>query len=363
MSLLHSLTTNLVPNFFRSIANNITTTAATMPLVDALIIGAGPAGLSAALALARQLHTAIVFDSSLFRNARSAHMHTIPTWDHKDPAEFRGATRAEILERYNTISFEDREVASIEKTTAGDFAATAVDGTTFTGRRVLLATGVTDLPLDIKGYDECFGRSMLVLWPIPPRVHFVSIALISPSYHCLFCHGYEDAGKPSSGVLAIGEIAVPAVATALARSAKQITSKVVIYTSNNPSLQSSVAELIGSNNTSITTDDREVTAFALGAEGSGITITFADGSTAQEAFLAHKPPTKLNGPFAEQLAVDLTPAGDIKIALPFGAASVKGVYAAGDCATPIKSVIQAMHMGTFAGVGIAHDLQAEGPKL
>jgi thioredoxin reductase len=177
MSLVHSLTTNLLPNFFRSIANNLTTTAATMPLVDALIIGAGPAGLSAALALARQLHTGIVFDSSLFRNARSKHMHGIPTWDHKDPADFRGATRAEILERYKTISFEDREVAKIEKTAAGDFAATAVDGTTFTGRRVLLATGVTDLPLNIKGYDECWGRSMLVLSPTPSQLHFVSIEL------------------------------------------------------------------------------------------------------------------------------------------------------------------------------------------
>ncbi|KFY34303.1 hypothetical protein V494_06875 [Pseudogymnoascus sp. VKM F-4513 (FW-928)] len=313
-----------------------------MQLVDALIIGAGPAGLSAALALARQLHTAVVFDSSLFRNARSAHMHTIPTWDHKDPAAFRGATRAEILERYNTISFEDREVARIEKTPAGDFAATTADGTSFTGRRVLLATGVTDLPLNIKGYDECFGRSI---------------------YHCLFCHGYEDAGKPSAGILALGENSVPAVATALARSAKQITSKVVIYTSNNPTVQSSVAELLGPNNTAIATDDREITSLTLGSGGSGITLTFADGSTVEEAFLAHKPPTKLNGPFAEQLGLELGPGGDIKIAAPFGAASVKGVYAAGDCATPIKSVMQAMHMGTFAGVGIAHDVQAEGPKL
>ncbi|KAJ4224620.1 hypothetical protein NW757_014319 [Fusarium falciforme] len=313
-----------------------------MPLVDALIIGAGPAGLSAALALARQLHTAVVFDSSLFRNARSAHMHTIPTWDHKDPAAFRGATRKEILERYKTISFEDCEVAKVEKTSAGDFAATAADGTTFTGRRVLLASGVTDLPLDIKGYDECWGRSI---------------------YHCLFCHGYEDAGKPSAGVLALGENSVPAVATALARSAKQMTSKVVIYTSHNPAVQTAIADLLGQNDTAITTDDREIASLALGAEGSGITITFADGSSVQEAFLAHKPPTKLNGPFAEQLGVELAPDGDIKVTPPFGATSVKGVYAAGDCATPRKNVIQAMQMGTFAAVGIAHDLQAEGPKM
>lgn len=367
MSLLHNLTINLVRNFFTSLANNLTATAATMPLVDALIIGAGPAGLSAALALARQLHTAIVFDSSLFRNARSTHMHTIPTWDHKDPAAFRGATRIEILERYNTISFEDRPIAKIEKTTAGDFAATAADGTSFTGRRVVLATGVTDLPLDIKGYDDCWGRSMCVFFcPIPSQFHItpsVELVLTYPSYHCLFCHGFEDAGKPSSGILALGDNSAPATAVALARSAMRLTTKVVIYTSNNPTVQSSIAELLGDNDAAITIDDREVTALALGAEGNGITLTFADGSTAPEAFLAHKPATKINGPFAQQLGLELGPAGDIITTPPFGATSVKGVYAAGDCATPMKAVMQALYMGTFSGVGIAHDLQAEGPKL
>ncbi|KAG5743607.1 hypothetical protein H9Q69_012619 [Fusarium xylarioides] len=313
-----------------------------MPLVDVLIIGAGPAGLSAALALARQLHTAIVFNSSLFRNARSVHMHTIPTWDHKDSAAFRAATRKEILERYNTISFEDREIAKVEKTSAGDFTATAVDGTTFTGRRVLLATGVTDLPLDIKGYAECWGHAI---------------------YHCLFCHGYEDTGKPSSGVLALGENTTPAAATAFARSAKQMTSKVVIYTSNNPTMQTAVADILGEKDTAITIDNREIASLALGPEGSGVTIKFADGSSVHEAFLAHKPPTKINGPFAEQLGVELSPGGDLKVTPPYGATNVKGVYAAGDCATPMKNVIQAMHMGTFGAVGMAFDLQAEGPRM
>ncbi|KGQ10197.1 Thioredoxin reductase [Beauveria bassiana D1-5] len=300
-----------------------------MSPVDALIIGAGPAGLAAALALARQLHTAVVFDSSLFRNACSTHMHTIPTWDHKDPAAFRGATRKEILERSR---------GQVRAT----LRPTAADGTRFTGRRVLLASGITDLPLDIKGYDECWGRSI---------------------YHCLFCHGYEEAGEPSAGVLALGEVSVPAAAIALARSAKQITSKAVIYTSNNPAVQTAIAELVGQNDAAITTDDREIASLAPGPQGSGITITFADGSSVQEAFLVHRPPTKLNGPFAAQLGVELTPAGDVKVTPPFGATSVKGVFAAGDCATPMKNAMQAMHMGTFAGVGIAHDLQAEGPKM
>ncbi|KAM3563243.1 hypothetical protein MY1884_001393 [Beauveria asiatica] len=106
-------------------------------------------------------------------------------------------------------------------------------------------------------------------------------------------------------------------------------------------------------------DDRDIASLTLGPQSSGTTISFADGSSVQEAFFAHKPPTKLNGPFAAQLRVELTPAGDVKVTPPFGATSLKGVYAAGDCATAMKNAMPAMHMGTFAGVGIALDLQAE----
>ncbi|KAF5975531.1 beta-lactamase/transpeptidase-like protein [Fusarium bulbicola] len=197
---------------------------------------------------------------------------------------------------------------------------------------------------------------------------FLSLACLSStdslptSYHCLFCHGYEEAGKPSAGVLALGENTTPAAAIAFARSAKQMTSKAVIYTSNNRTMQTAIADLLGERDTAITIDNREIATLALGDEGSGVTITFADGSSAQEAFLAHKSPTKLNGPFAEQLGVELAPSGDIKVTPPYGATSVKGVYAAGDCATPMKNVVEAMHMGTFAAKQLPFEFNSKSPE-
>jgi len=128
--------------------------------LDVLIIGAGPAGLSAALTLARQLHTAVVFDSNVYRNELSNHMHTVATWDHKDPREFRSATRTEILKRYGTISFVDTPIERVEKGANEVFTATARDGRSWQGSRILLATGVRDLAPDIKGYGNCWGRGM-----------------------------------------------------------------------------------------------------------------------------------------------------------------------------------------------------------
>src|SRR4051794_40845774 len=70
------------------------------PLLNVLIICSGPAGLSTATALARQLDTAIVFDSHVYRNSLTQHMNNVPTWDHRNPADFRTKTRSHLLARY-----------------------------------------------------------------------------------------------------------------------------------------------------------------------------------------------------------------------------------------------------------------------
>lgn len=70
---------------------------------DILIIGGGPASLSAAASIVRQDHKTILFDSQEYRNTKSKHIHTVPGLDHADPADFRAKARAD-LERYSFVT-------------------------------------------------------------------------------------------------------------------------------------------------------------------------------------------------------------------------------------------------------------------
>ncbi len=72
---------------------------------DAAVIGGGPAGLSAALALSRVLRSAVIFDSGLYRNAASDRIHNL--WGGLDGSlnsEVREKTRQQI-QSYGVAKF------------------------------------------------------------------------------------------------------------------------------------------------------------------------------------------------------------------------------------------------------------------
>jgi len=137
---------------------------------DVFILGGGPAGLAAATALARQLWTAVVFDSGKYRNARTKHMHNVPTWDHCDPQDFRAKARADLDARYETVTFENTEITCLQRTTAGLFQAFDSRGRVWNGRKIILATGVRDVFPPIRGFDDVWARGMCVFLLSPPSL-------------------------------------------------------------------------------------------------------------------------------------------------------------------------------------------------
>lgn len=132
----------------------------TPKIYDALIVGGGPAGLAAATTIVRHMQTALVLDSGVYRNARAEHMHNVPGFDHVDPAVFRTKVKGDILRRYDTVEFRKANITEIKKKEDELFEAVDRAGNEYWGRKVVLATGVRDIPPEIEGFDDCWGYGM-----------------------------------------------------------------------------------------------------------------------------------------------------------------------------------------------------------
>src|SRR4051794_34923890 len=137
-------------------------------MLDVIVVGAGPAGLSAALILGRCRRRVLVCDTGRPRNAASHAMHGFLSRDGMAPLEFLTIARDQ-LRRYDTVELWDIEVTAAE-CREGRFHVTLANGTTLEARKLQIATGVADNVPDLPGFHELYGRSV---------------------FHCPYCDGWE----------------------------------------------------------------------------------------------------------------------------------------------------------------------------
>src|SRR5690348_13820813 len=122
---------------------------------DCIVVGAGPAGLNAALVLGRARRRVLVIDSAQPRNYATHEMHGVLGHDGLDPADLRARGRAELA--HYGVEITTATVAGAEEIGAG-IRLLSTRGADV-GRTILLATGMLDEVPDIPGFTEVWGTS------------------------------------------------------------------------------------------------------------------------------------------------------------------------------------------------------------
>ena len=152
---------------------------------DVAIIGGGPAGLCAAVWLARYLHSAVVIDSGDPRNWETRGVNGFLGLPRIRPSELRSYGREEC--RSYGAQLVDDIVMAAHKLDDDDFDVELLLGQPIRARRVLLAIGIRDIWPEIPGLGHTFGQNAHV---------------------CPDCDGYEARDKKvvviGSGRRAVG---------------------------------------------------------------------------------------------------------------------------------------------------------------
>lgn len=292
---------------------------------DAIIIGGGSAGLSAALQLARLRFDVVVLDDDTPRNRFAAHMHGFLGRDHTSPRDLLADGRRELA-RYGV---DIRQVAASTATFDDDgFTITTTGGTDLRARSVLVATGARDTLPDVPGLVERWGRGV---------------------HHCPFCDGWENRDTR------IGTLAVTADSFHAIGMLQRLSDRLTVLTDGSTPFDD--AQLARFAETGIALDDRPLQRVLTTDDGIR-GVAFDDGAeTALDALFVAAVPSPRDDVLVA-LGADRTEAfGDTWAEVDaMGRTSVPGLWAAGNVVNPMASVAVSIAAGATAGYGMVAEL-------
>ncbi|MBH0129568.1 NAD(P)/FAD-dependent oxidoreductase [Salinibacterium sp. NK8237] len=287
---------------------------------DVVIVGGGPAGLSAALNLARARRRTLVLDSNRPRNSATFHSHGFLSRDGISPLELRKMGREE-LEQYPNVSFERTIVEGIEPLAAADVedagsavegAASATVGAGFmvthrggavTTRTVLIATGLREVLPKLPTLRAFYGTSI---------------------HSCMECDGYEYADRPIALIGHTDDLAERALLLS------QWSRDLIVFTQGVGHVSDADEAMLAERGVRV--DRREVADVAGDRDGlNGVVL--ADGETIprEAAFVRPDYETALGFAAGLQLALD---AEGLIVVDAAGRTSTAGAYAIGDATPP-----------------------------
>lgn len=283
--------------------------------IDVIVIGGGPAGLSAALALGRSCRRVLVAASGPTRNASADAAHNIFTRDGTPPDELIGIG-LEQLAPYDA-SVREEWAADAERTEGG-FVVTFEGGDRVEARGIVLATGVRDILPGVPGLAELWGAGV---------------------FHCPYCHGWEVAGRPLA-VYARGERALH-----FCRLIRGWSDDIVLFTDGPSDLLPEDRARVERNGVVVREErvDRVV-----GSGGDLEAVVLEGGEVIPRGGLLLSPDQELRSDLPLRLGCPLTATGRVE-ADADGRTPVPGVFVAGDIGPGAQSVPSAMATGMKAG--------------
>jgi thioredoxin reductase len=286
---------------------------------DAVIVGGGPAGLSAALVLGRARKRVLVVDNGRPANAVSQGVGGLLGHDRVKPADLRESGKRQ-LEELATVEVRYGAVEDAERTLSGGFVVTLTEGPPVRAYAIVLAHGLRYDPPPVPGIEALWGSSV---------------------FHCAFCDGWEVRDRP---------LAFMGSGPASVRSALVLagwSNDVVLCTDGAPDPGGSVLAAAG-----VRVRTEPISQLA-GRAGQLEQIEFWHGpAEKREALFVNTRRDQPNG-LAASLGLELTEAGTI-VTDADGRTSVPGVFAAGDAATAhSRSVANAIGTGSRVAYAVA----------
>lgn len=300
-------------------------TASARRAYDAIVIGGGPAGLSAALVLGRARRRTLVIDEGHPRNAPAPAAHGMLTRDGTAPGSLLQKARDELGSYPSVTLVQDQAQGACQE--AEGFTVQTAGGASHRSRRLLLTHGVRDVLPPIEGLAALWGTAVL---------------------HCGYCHGWEVRDEPLA-LYAPSAEAMAAAATLLSWSRD-----LVLCTDGAEWPDASHRTLLVANGIRLLQAPLQ----RVEAEGTGLKLVLAGGATLYRRALFLSPPQALDRRIADDLGCRFASPARLAVGAD-GATSVLGVYAAGDLAAAGGQIVTAAASGATAAMALHADLARE----